>query len=267
MSANINNKTSREQHISAETLCSETNVPKSTLRFRARVSTKLHYFAKVLRKSECGMTIAELLVVTAVASLLIVPTVTVVLYFYGDTVTSNLQSRLAVESQNILRSMVEELRVSSGIRSSNTISDPNAPGGGWTTSNASLILIISTPALDTANNFIMDPLSGDPYQNELVYFAVGNTLYKRYLANSSATGNRFKTSCPAALATASCPPDVEMTPHFEAMNFVFYDQDDIATTTLTDARSIKLLIEMKRRVGGRDIQFDNNIRVTLRNSL
>ncbi len=220
-----------------------------------------------LQGCEKGMTIAELIVVTAVASLLIVPTLGVMLFFYGDAIASNLQSRLAVESQNILRSMVEELRVSSGIRASNTIADSNAPGGAWNTSNASLILIIATPALDTANNFVIDPLSSKPYQNELVYYATGKTLYKRYLANPSATGNRFKTSCPAALATAACPADVVLTDNFKAMDFVFYDQDDAVTTTLTDARSIKLLVTLERRVAGRDITFDNNIRITLRNSL
>jgi len=227
----------------------------------------LDRFLSFKKLCERGMTIAELLVVTAVSSLLIIPVSSVMIYFYSDSITNNLQSRLAVESQNILRSIVEELRIASGIRESNTITDPNAPPGGWTTANATLILIISTPALDTANNFIIDPLTSEPYQNELVYFAVDNKLYKRYLANPSASGNRFKTSCPEVAASASCPTDVVMTDHFENMNFVFYDQDNNTTTTLANARSIKLVIEMKRRSGGRDIEFDNNIRITLRNSL
>lgn len=218
-------------------------------------------------KWQGGTTLIELVIATSVIGLLIVPAIIVMFTFYGGAVVNNTQARLAVESQNILRSIVEELRVSSGIRSTNTISDPNAPVGGWTTSNASLVLIIATPVTDSDNDYVIDVSTGEPYQNELVYFATNGTLYKRYLANVSAVGNRFKTSCPAASATATCPPDVALSANFQDMNFVFYDQDDALTTTLSDARSIRMTIQMERRAFGRTVNFENNIRITLRNTL
>lgn len=218
------------------------------------------------RIREAGVTMVELIVVITISSVLMVSALTVTLYFYGDTITSNLQSRLAVESQNILRSIVEELRVSSGVRANNTITDPNAPGG-WTTSNANLVLIIASPVLNTSNDFVINPATGDPYQNEIVYFTIGTTLYKRYLAHSDAAGNRFKTSCPLAIATATCPADVKLSDHFKTMSFIFYDQDDIVTSVLADARSIKLTISMERKTFGRTLEFSNNIRITMRNSL
>ncbi len=218
-------------------------------------------------RRQAGVTLIEILIAVTIMGILLAPAVTVTVYFYGNTLKSNLQSKLAVESQNILRSMVEELRVGSGVRSNNTINDSNAPAGGWTTSNASLVLIIATPALDTSNNFIVDSSTGDPYQNEIIYFAQSGVLYKRLLANSGATGNRFKTSCPASLATATCPADVALSDHFKDMNFVFYDQDDAVTVTLTAARSIKLQIQMEQKTYGYTISFENNIRITLRNSI
>ncbi|HET7630408.1 MAG TPA: type II secretion system protein, partial [Candidatus Saccharimonadales bacterium] len=130
-----------------------------------------------------GFTIIELLVAIVVGSLLIGTMLTVTFLFYGGTIRENYESRLAVESGNLLRSITDELRTSSGVRSANAIADPNAPGGQWTTSNASLVLIISTPVIDSGGNFVMSPLTGAPYQNEIVYFAQGGTLYKRYLAN------------------------------------------------------------------------------------
>jgi prepilin-type N-terminal cleavage/methylation domain-containing protein len=214
-----------------------------------------------------GMTVAELVVAIAIIGLLIVPATFVILYFYGGTIQNNLQARLAVESGTVLRSIVDELRVASGIRSSNTISDPNAPAGGWTTSNSSLVLIISTPVIDTSNNYVIDSSTGEPYQNELVYFATGGVLYKRYLANSGAAGNRFKTSCPAALATAGCPADVVLSKHFKAMSFQFYDQDDASTTVYADARSIQMTLQMEDSTFGRTMSFSNNIRITMRNAL
>lgn len=218
-------------------------------------------------KSQQGTTVVELLIATAVIGLLIVPALMVMIYFYGGTLRNNTQARLAVESQNILRTIVEELRTSSGVRDSNTISDPNAPVGGWTTGNENLVLIISTPVLDNSNNFVINPLTGDPYQNEIVYFASDGKLYKRYLANSAAPNNRFKTSCPINLATAICPEDVLLSSNFKDMSFIFYDQDDAETTVLTSARSILMTIQMERQMFGQIVDFENKIRITLRNSL
>lgn len=218
-------------------------------------------------KSQQGTTVAELVIATAVIGLLIVPALMVMIYFYGGTLRNNTQARLAVESQNILRTIVEELRTSSGVRGNNTINDPNAPAGGWTTSNENLVLIISTPVLDNSNNFVINSLTGDPYQNEIVYFATDGKLYKRFLANASAPNNRFKTSCPANLATATCPEDVLLSSNFKDMSFVFYDQDDAETTTLTNARSILMTIQMERQMFGQIVDFENKIRITLRNSL
>ncbi len=217
-------------------------------------------------QAQAGFTIAELMIATAIIGLLIVPAMLVILYFYGATIQNSAQAQLAVESQNVLRSIVEELRVSSGVRDSNTITDPNEPSGGWTTSNASLVLIISSPATDLSNNYITDPNTGGPYQNELVYFATGGTLYKRYLANSGATGNRNRTSCPAASASSTCPADIVLSNHFKTMTFTFYDQDGSTTTTLANARSVLMDIQMEEKVFGRTMNFQNKIRVTLRNN-
>lgn len=218
------------------------------------------------RLNQTGVTIVELLVVIGIASVLLTAFMTVSVYMYGDTVRSTLYANMATESGSILRSMVEELRQSSSIRTNNANPDANAPGGGWTTSDTNLILIISEPALDSSNNFIIDSGTGYPYQNEIVYFASGNNLYKRYLANTAASGNTRKTTCPGASSSSSCPPDILMTTNFKTMNFVFYDQDDAVTTNLSNARSIKLFIQLQRKTFGKTLQFDNNIRITIRNT-
>jgi type II secretory pathway pseudopilin PulG len=228
------------------------------------VSTKVRQDRRP-RLDQAGVTIVELLVVIGIASALLVSFFTVSIYMYGDTLRSSLYSQLASESQSILRSVVEELRQSSAIHQSNQNPDTNAPGGQWTTSNSNLILIISTPALDSSNNFILNPSTGYPYENEIVYFTSSGRLYKRYLANSAASGNSRKTTCPQASATSSCPPDILMSSNFKTLSFVFYDQDDAVTTNVTTARSIKLLITMERRSYGKTLTFDNTIRITMRN--
>ena len=219
----------------------------------------------VRRLDQAGITIVELLLVIGISSMLLLSFMTVSIYMYGDTIRGSLYAQLASESETVLRSFVEELRQSSSIRSSNSIPDANAPGGAWTTSNANLILIISIPALDSSNNFIINPSTGYPYQNEIVYFASGTKLYKRYLANPSAGGNTRKTTCPEASSSSSCPPDILMSSNFKTLSFVFYDQDNIETTTISNARSIKLILQMQRKTYGKTLTFDNTIRITMRN--
>lgn len=222
--------------------------------------------SKNRRLNQSGVTIVELIVVIGISSILLLSFMTVSVYMYGDTLRSSLYSQLATESQTVLRSVVEELRQSSSIRTSNANPDANAPGSGWTTSNSSLILIISTPALDSSNNFIIDTDTGYPYQNEIVYFTSDSKLHKRFLANTSASGNTRKTTCPQAVSNSSCPPDILMSSNFKTLNFVFYDQDDVVTTSIPNARSIKLFIQMERKTFGKTLQFDNNIRITIRNT-
>lgn len=230
----------------------------------ANIKTKIRYRSRKL--NEAGVTLVELLVVIGVASALFVSFTTVGVYLYGDTVRSSVYSQLATESQAVLRSVVEELRQSSSIRTSNANTDINSPGGGWNTSNSNLILIISTPVVNSSNTFVINPLTGDPYQNEIVYFNASGKLYKRYIAASGATGNTRKTTCPASSANSACPPDVLLTDNFKSMSFTFYDQDDAITASIPDARSIKLLVSMERKAFAKTLKFDNTMRITIRNT-
>lgn len=212
-----------------------------------------------------GFTVTELTISTVIAATISVITLTVVIVFYGSILRSDVRSRLTVDSQIILRNIVDELRVASNVRDTNTINDTYAPSGGWQTDSNNAILIIAQPVLDNDGEFIMDPNTGEPYENEIIYFAEGNYMYRRVLANPEPAENNLKTTCPEEEATASCLPDGEVSPDYELMNFVFYDQDDNVTTNTDLAESIEMEINLSRDVFGDAVRTDNNIRVTLRN--
>ncbi len=159
----------------------------------------------------------------------------------------------------------EELRVGSGARTSNTISDSNAPSGGWVTSSTNKVLVISTPALSTNNSYILDA-TGKPYQNEIIYFTSGITLYKRTLAHPSATSNRMRTSCPEAVATTSCPADVKLTTKLNAFSFIMYGADDAVTTTASTARSLTITLALSDNAYGRTVTTNNVFRINFRNT-
>jgi hypothetical protein len=165
----------------------------------------------------------------------------------------------------LLRNTAEALRYGDGVRQTNTINDPNAPSGGWNTNNTIFVIVIAVPALDTAHNYIVDPSTGAPYMNELVYYKNGSTLMERILADPSASGNSLKTTCPSNLASGSCPPDKELANYVNTMSFTLYDQDNALTSDPSLARSILINLSMQRKAFGYNLTMNNSIRETLRN--
>lgn len=213
-----------------------------------------------------GFTMVELTVSIAITSLLTISLFGATTYYFSIITRNNELVQMTVDSQNLLRTAVEELRYGSGVRQSNTISDPNEPVGGWSTSNANFIIITAVPAVDSNDNYIIDPNTGAPYNNELVYFKSGTILYKRILAHPSASGNKLVTSCPAALAGPSCPADRKLVESVEDMVFTLYDQDNVLTSDPLLARSVKIDLSLEKDTFGDPLTLDNSIRVTLRNN-
>lgn len=213
-----------------------------------------------------GFTIVELLVVLSVMMIISLTVFGVATGFFSTLTRNNARTEMTVASQNLLRSTVENLRYGDGIRQTNQIADSNAPVGGWNTSNTSFVVIIAVPALDSTKNYIIDPDTGSPYMNELVYYKNGSTLMRRRLANPNATGNTATTSCPPAIANASCPADIVLADYVKSMLFTLYDQDGAQTTTPAEARSINIKLDMQRySSSSKPIDLTTNLRVTLRN--
>jgi hypothetical protein len=172
---------------------------------------------------------------------------------------------LALESQTILTQLTEDIRLADSIASTNSITDPNGPAGGWTTSDPSNIIIIESPATDSSRNIIYDSSTGYPYRNEFIYFISGTHMYKRVLANASASGNTAKTTCPAASASSTCPPDRLFSSNASSLTFTFYDASDATTANAAQARSVVLGVNMSQKSFSKNITLSNSTRVTLRN--
>lgn len=217
-------------------------------------------------RNAAGYTLPELAVIIAIIGVLSVSMLGVFGNYLAIITRNSKLVDMTTESQNLLRSTVEELRYGAGVRQTNTITDSNGPGGGWNTTNTSFVIIVAMPALDSSDEYIIDEDTGDPYNNELVYFKSGTTLHKRTLANPNATGNTARTSCPAAAVTSTCPLDRKLAENVKTMSFTLYDQDNATTTDTLLARSVKIDLALERDTFGTPVSFDNSIRVTLRNS-
>lgn len=226
---------------------------------------KLHPSRAGHHNQQAGFTLVELVLSITIMTLMMTAIIGVSTYYFAQITRNAVMTDMTVDSQNLLRTTVENLRDGAGVRQTNTISDPNAPAGGWTTSNTNFIIVLAVPATDSSHNYIIDPDTGNPYNNELVYFKSGSTLMERVLANPAATGNTLQTTCPTSLATDSCRPDKFLTENVDSMVFTLYDQDNALTSNPLLARSVKIDLNLSKHTFGGIVSFANSIRVTLRN--
>ncbi len=217
------------------------------------------------RRAIAGFTLIEVVVAVAVMALIGLTFLTVITNFFVTINRNNQLTEMTINSQNLLRSTVENIRFGDGVRQTNTLTDPYAPSGGWNTNNTNFVIILAVPAVDASKNYIIDPNTGIPYMNELVYYKNGTTLMRRTLTDPNAIGNSLVQSCPPANATPSCPADLELAPNVSSMVFTLYDQNGAVTSTASLARSVKINLTMQRNPGTTPLTVSNSIRVTLRN--
>lgn len=213
-----------------------------------------------------GFTVVELTISITVLGLIAVGMLWAFANYLSIITRNAVLASMTSDSQNLLRGTVEELRYGAGVRQTNAITDANGPTGGWNTSNSNFVIIIAIPAVDVNNEYIIDSSTGEPYNNEYVYFKDDTTLYKRVLANPSAVGNSATTTCPAGTGSPSCPIDRELLNTIDDMVFTLYDQDNTATTDPLLARSVKIDLSLMKDTFGAPLVLDYSIQTTLRNT-
>ena len=212
-----------------------------------------------------GFTIVEMILAVSISAVIAATLLTISLRYTGEMLRARITADLAIESQILLRSIVEDTRLADALSSTNAISDTNAPSGGWVTSDPSNVLIIESPAINSTRDILYDSATSLPYKNEVVYYALGTSMYRRSLKNSAAAGNIMTTTCPAASATATCPADKLYTKYLKDLTFTFYDDSDTTTANATLARSVKITVTTERKIAGKTVTFANSIRTTMRN--
>jgi prepilin-type N-terminal cleavage/methylation domain-containing protein len=216
-------------------------------------------------KSQRGFTIVELILAVSISSVIAATLLTISLRYTGEMLRARITADLAIESQILLRSIVDDTRLADSLSSSNSNTDANAPNGGWVTSDPSNVLIIDSPAINSSRDIIYNTSTSLPYSNEVVYYSSGTTMYRRSIKNTAASGNSMVTSCPPSLATNSCPADKLFTKYLKDLTFTFYDDTDATTANATLARSVKITVTTERKINGKTVTFANSIRTTMRN--
>lgn len=215
---------------------------------------------------QSGFTIVELTVALS-AGLLVSLLITAFTFaLLSDTIKSQTETRMLMDSQILLRRVAEDIRFSSTILPTNNLNDTFQPSG-WNTDIDNHILILSTPAQNSSRTFVIDDDTGNPFQNEIILYSDGENLYRRTVANTQVPENRLKSTCPPA--NDGCTPDTLLSDQFKDMNFEFYDQNgaiiDQVSGDISQARSIEIIIDLEEVEFGEPINVDNRVRMTLRN--
>lgn len=220
------------------------------------------------RRNQYGYTLVELIVATAIMSLLIIGIMT----FLVDTMVNNsvrtAKADLLREAQLALDVMVKDIRLSSHAVEFNSVPDENSPdavatgGIGWASDAGTLVLDTAAEDADgdiifaNETNFISE-------KNNIIYYVEDGTLYKRTLANE-VDDNAAVTSCPPEEASTSCPADRLSIKNVQSLVFKYYDGENNETDP-PNARSVEILLNLHTVKYGRDVDVTYSTRTVFRN--
>lgn len=213
---------------------------------------------------QAGLTIVELIVVMSVSFGLMSVITGFALGYWGNTVTlSNDQSSL-VSRFNVSTYLNKFIGQAYGFVSQNDIPDNNtgnpdpaiASGKYWLPIHAvpglvpmgapgtiTPLLYFRKPSVDTSGNIVLN--GAIPYEDNYILYLDGSSkqLRSRALANTNASSNQIKTSCPPAVATTACPADAVVSDDVTGISMRYFSRsgNTIDYTSITDPLTFKYI--------------------------
>jgi prepilin-type N-terminal cleavage/methylation domain-containing protein len=212
-----------------------------------------------------GFTLLEITIATAVVSLLAVLVIGFLTDTFVNRVYKSAESDMLAEAQLALERLEKDIRHASNVDEQNRWPDSNAPDDNdpysWQSDEDTLIL--ASPAVDSDNSFVYrDPFAYLTYKDNLIYFVENGVLYRRTLA-ADVTGNDAETTCPEDDST-SCPGDIELATGVNTFRLRYFDAEDNEVPP-SQARSVQATLQLKRKVYGRSLDVEYEIRSVFRN--
>jgi type II secretory pathway pseudopilin PulG len=206
-------------------------------------------------RESAGFTVVEMLVAIILTALLSAVVIDFAFAYWHFAYRQEADQEAMVDRLNASDYLREMLGTSSGLITQNGIADPNAnvpdpgqpsgqywavlhavPGLKSNSAGDTPLLYFRRFSFDSNNNVIMNGIN--PYEDEYVLYSNGPSkeLRVRSLANTAATGNRLKTSCPPALASAICPADKVLLHNITGVDLQYYSRagNTIDYTSSTD---------------------------------
>lgn len=220
------------------------------------------------RLDQSGYTLIELIVATAVMSILLLG----IMGFLVNTMVNNAartaRADLLREAQLALDVMVKDIRLSSGVLTNNSIEDSNSPnagataGLGWESDGDTLI--IASTAEDTSRAIIFeDDTHYLTAKNNIVYYVEDGVLYKRSIA-ADFPNNATRTTCPPEEADDDCPADRLSVRNVQGLQFRYFNANDEEVDP-DQARSVEMTLTLHDEPYGRPVDVSYTTRTVFRN--
>lgn len=218
-----------------------------------------------IKKSK-GFTLIELVIATAIISILTLMMGNFVAGRIADNAVKNATAELQLQTQIALDSIGQDIKLSANIDSSNRWEDDYAPGApadlfSWDSDSDTLIL--ARPVIKTDNTVAFeDPQTYITYKDNVIYFLSKGTLYKRILA-SEVNDNKAQTTCP--VGGNGCPADdALLADNVDVFSIVYYDANDNAVSA-QNARSVEVTLRVSRQAFNETLEVEESIRSVFRN--
>ncbi len=197
-------------------------------------------------RSQRGFTLVETmitLVMTGVMATSIIVFMVSGLRTYGKATS---KAYLISQAQSGVERISGDILIAANADDNNRIEDNYSPGApvnllSWQSDADTLIL--ATAAEDTSRNILFaDASQYITQKNNIIYYLDGKVLRKRVLA-ADVVGNRAITTCPASVATSSCPSDRVVLENVSSF-VVTYRNHLNQNVVPEDARSVEVAITL-----------------------
>ena len=206
-----------------------------------------------------GFTVAELMVVLVVVTVLIVPIGIIIIFFLNSTIEYSVKANLEAQAQTAARVMSDDFRGSNAVLAS-SMHDPSK-GGTWSTSSGDGVLVVDTVAISKAGEVMMNSSSSEPYLNQIVYYLNDSTLFKRSLpASDSGADNLMVRTCRPVIS--GCTADAVLATGVSSFDFTLHGDNDASPVGAASAKSVEIRIIAERHSIGVPVKVEKQTRIT-----
>lgn len=216
------------------------------------------------QQNNSGFTLIELMITCVLISIIALVIAGFLTFWLGIFAKDSAQTDLLDSTESALDIINSNIRLSGSADGQNRWPDPNSPSGNYGWQSSSSVLVLAKAAEDKNGNIIFsDPNKYITEKDNEVYYVKNNTLYQRTLAGDS-PDDVATTTCPEALANASCPADRVIATDVQSFGIRYYDASETEVNP-SNARSVQLSLVLQKVSGGTPITANYSTRMVFRN--
>lgn len=227
----------------------------------------------MMRKKSTGISLVELLVSVAIASILVLITLQVVTRSYIAWRRESTKTQLQTNTKTAVETVAQVIRSAKSVESQNSQPDANAPDPqnpySWSSATGTgATLILAVPARNSNGDIIfIDSTHTSLYTDNVIFYLEPSTniLYRRTIANSLAPDNVATTTCPPAQSSPSCPADSKVVADIANLTTTYLDAAGNVVVSPSGTEAVRYELSQTRTINSQTYESHYGTTATLRN--